>query len=367
MVSNLNFTPSASRNVNFGKKSEAPKSSSAIIEEAYKIANDVPDKEKFFSPGADLAFPAIFGLKYAYDRSNFKLSRLINKAYKATISGNVSKATKLTEKVNATKSLIGDGNAVIKAVTNPKAAFKEYFGRFTLLMNTVTEGVEVFKTAQQLGTKAALKQAGRGIANALGSTFGWVAGSVIGHKVASKVCGAVGGLIGGPAGRFVGNLVGNVIGFLGGILGERAMRKGGEKIYGKSELTQAQEAKTEKDLKNLDLNDKTTLKQQIIKNQLWLQQYADESGNISLTGSKKVDEKIETVAKAIDELNKKFKAAGGTDEELMAAAQNPEETFAEQNSFDRSTNMRYSGAFNSATANAKGDPRFNGYSQKVFA
>jgi len=362
MVSNLGFTPQVRNNVTFGSKKEEPKKD--VITEAYNITNDVPKEEKFFSPGGDLAFPAIFGLGYAYKRSDFYLNSLNNKLNNARVAGNADKVKEFTNKIAETTKNIGNGKVNIKAVTNPKGAFKEYWGKFTLGMNAVMEGFEVYNTAQKLGKEAAIKQGFRGAANAIGSTFGWVAGSAIGHKVAGKIGGAIGSLIGGPAGRFVGNLVGNVVGFLGGILGERAMRKAGEKIYGKSELAKAQEAQAANDLKNIDLNDKQTLTQQIVKNQVWLMQYADQTGNIGLTGKKKVDEKIQTVSKATEELYSKFKAAGGTDEELAAALENPEEVVAQQTPANNA-NVYASGAFNSATV--KGDPRFNGYTQKVFA
>ena len=363
MVSSLGVNPQVQNNINFGAKKEEPKKD--VITEAYNITNDVPKEEKFFSPGGDLAFPAIFGLGYAYKRSDFYLNRLNNKLNSARVAGNADKVKKFTNKIAETTKNIGNGKVNIKAVTNPKGAFNAYWGKFTLGMNAVMEGMEVVNTAKQLGKEAAIKQGFRGAANAIGSTFGWVAGSAIGHKVAGKIGGAIGSLVGGPAGRFVGNLVGNVVGFLGGILGERAMRKAGEKIYGKSELAQAKEAQTKADLKNLDLNDKQTITQQLVKNQLWLLQYADESGTVGLTGRKKVDEKIQTVSKANEELYNKYKAAGGTDEELAAAFENPEAVIAQQAPANNTSSVYASGALNSATV--KGDPRFNGYTQKVFA
>ena len=367
MFNVANFTPVSAQNINFGKKKELkqPEKPVDVIDQAYKITNDIPEKEKFFSPGADLAFPLVFSLPYAYARSDHKLAKLTRKLAKATKKGNTNKIAELTEKVNTTEKLIKEG-VNIKAVTNPKAAFKEYGGKSMLLIYAAMQGMEVFNTLKELGPKAAIKQLFRGVANTAGSMFGWVAGSAVAHKVGAKIGGAIGAAMGGSVGRFIGNLVGTTIGFVGGILGERLMDKAGQKIYGKSEIAQAKDAQYEKDLKNIDLNDKLTLKQQLVKNQLWLMQFADEAGNVSLTGKKKVDEKIEIVNKATNELYNKFKAAGGTEEELKAAMDNPEEVLAQQSRMNNNnTNMYYSGAFNSATA--KGDPRFNGYTQRVFA
>jgi len=365
MVSGLNLPPQSNLNVNFGKKvkSKEPEKKQDIIDQAYRITNDVPEEQKMFSPGADLAFPLVFALPYAYGRSNLKLNKLTRKLNRATKAGKAEKVAELTKKVNDTDKLIKEG-VNIKSVYKPKEAFKEYGGKSMFFIYLAMEGMEVYRTFKELGTKEGLKQTGRAIGNALGSTVGWVAGSALAHGVAGKIGAAIGS-IGGPVGRFVGNLVGTGIGFLGGMLGERLMNKAGEKIYGKSSLTQASEAKYEQDLKNIDLNDKTTLKQQIVKNQLWISQFADENGNLTVM-SEKDKAKIETVSAASEELYNKFKAAGGTDEELKAAFEDPDKLMAEQATTKNDSNlMYYSGAFNSATA--KGDPRFNGYNQRVFA
>lgn len=367
MVNAVNFTPVSAKNINFGRKNESKQSEQKVdvIDQAYKITNDMPEDQKFFSPGGDLAFPLVFSLPYAYARSDHKLARLTRKLDRVRKTGNATKINKLTQEVSNTKNLIKEG-VNIKAVTSPKAAFKEYGGKGMLLIYGAMEGMEVINTYKELGPKAAIKQAFRGVANTAGSMFGWVAGSAVAHKVGAKIGGAIGAAAGGPVGRFIGNLVGTTIGFIGGILGERLMNKAGQKIYGKSEIAQAKDAQYKKDLKNIDLNDKLTLKQQLVKNQLWLMQFADESGNVGLTGKKKVDEKIEIVNKATNELYNKFKAAGGTEEELKAAMDNPEEVLAQQSKMNNdNVNMYYSGALNSATV--KGDPRFNGYTQRVFA
>ena len=367
MVSGLNLPPQKCQNINFGRKSESkqPEQKADVIDQAYKITNDIPDEQKFFSPGVDLATPVIFGLPYALKRTDHRLNKLLKKLNAAQAKGNAKKIEKLTQEDNTTRELIGNGKVNIKSVHGAKEAFNEYGGKLMVAYYLWQEGSEVVKTYKELGPKAAVKQAFRGIANTAGSLFGWVAGSALAHKVGAKIGGAIGGAIGGPVGRFIGNFAGSFIGFLGGMLGERAMNRGGAKLYGKSEREQALQAKYKQDLKNIDLNDKTTLKQQLVKNQLWLSQFADENGNINVA-FKKDKEKVETVMAAYEEMLKKFKAAGGTDEELKAAMNNPEETFAEKSRLNNeNTQMYYSGAFNSATA--KGDPRFNGYTQRVFA
>ena len=144
MVSAVNL-PQMNQGVSFGRKKESkqPEIKTDVIDQAYKITNDIPEEQKFFSPGSDLAFPLAFAIPYAYGRSNLKLNKLTRKLNRATKAGKAEKVAELTKKVNDTDKLIKEG-VNIKAVTNPKAAFKEYGGKSMFLIYLAMEGMEAF-------------------------------------------------------------------------------------------------------------------------------------------------------------------------------------------------------------------------------
>ena len=374
---NLNSVNSKN-NLNFKGKN----SNSTVIQKAYNITNEVPKSEKIISAG-DFGLPVLFTLPQARivtDRYLQKMQRKAAKFASGTSAWAKNKYKKFSDKVTKAKDAIAKGVniQVVDLFKDPKNAFKEYGGIFLVGMNLLMEGMEVKSTNDELGGKAATKQAFRGIANALLATTGWVAGSAIAHKGAAKIGKAILNLLPGGKGRFLGTVVGSFLGFLGGVVGERILRKTGEFVYGKSELTQHKEKQVKNDLNNIALNDKTTIKNQIIKNQLWLSNNVGPSGEIAGLGKKKRMADAQIVMAATEELMQKYKMLGGTVEEIQMALENPEEALAQTAPSPQETTVApnnqvvmnpttyYSGGYNSSTGFSPNSPNFQSYPQRVF-